>query len=140
MNTHTVHLVQSSFAQVAAIADSAAALFYENLFRRDPTLKPLFRGDLKQQGAKLMQMIAVAVNRLGNPEPLVPMLQQLGRRHAGYGVTDAHYDTVGAALLDTLATGLGDAFDEEVRAAWTEVYGFIATTMCKAAADQSLAA
>lgn len=140
MNTHTVHLVQSSFAQVAAIADTAAALFYENLFRRDPTLKPLFRGDLRQQGAKLMQMIAVAVNRLGNPEPLVPMLQQLGRRHAGYGVTDAHYDTVGAALLDTLATGLGDGFTDEVRTAWIEVYGFIAITMRKAAADQSLAA
>jgi hemoglobin-like flavoprotein len=140
MKTRTVHLVQASFAEVAAIADAAAALFYENLFRRDPSLRPMFRGDMAQQGAKLMQMIAVAVNRLGNPEALVPMLEQLGRRHADYGVTDAHYDTVGAALIDTLAAGLGASFTDDVRIAWSEVYGFIADTMRKAAADQALAA
>lgn len=140
MKTQTVQLVQSSFAQVAAIADAAAALFYENLFRRDPSLRPLFRGDMQAQGAKLMQMIAVAVNRLGNPETLVPVLENMGRRHAGYGVVDAHYDTVGAALLDTLAAGLGDAFTPDVHAAWAEVYGFIAATMQRAAAEAPQAA
>ncbi len=140
MKTQTVQLVQSSFAQVAAIADTAAALFYANLFRRDSSLRPMFRGDMQAQGAKLMQMIAVAVNRLGNPETLVPVLENMGRRHAGYGVVDAHYDTVGAALVDTLAAGLGDAVSDDVRAAWIEVYGFIATTMQRAAADSALAA
>jgi hemoglobin-like flavoprotein len=140
MKTQTVQLVQSSFAQVAAIADTVAPLFYAHLFRRDPSLRPLFRGDMQAQGAKLMQMIAVAVNRLGYPETLVPVLENMGRGHTGYGVVDAHYDTVGAALVDTLADGLGDAFTTDVRAAWIEVYGVIATTMQRAAADAALAA
>ena len=140
MKAQTVIQVQSSFAQVAAIADTAAALFYTHLFERDPSLRTLFRGDMKAQGAKLIQMIAVAVNRLGNPETLVPVLENMGRRHADYGVVDAHYDTVGAALIDTLADGLGDAFTADVRSAWIEVYGFIAATMKDAANAAALAA
>ena len=140
MKARTVIQVQSSFAQVAAIADTAAALFYARLFERDPSLRALFRGDMKAQGAKLIQMIAVAVNRLGNPETLVPVLENMGRRHADYGVVDAHYDTVGAALIDTLADGLGDAFTADIRSAWIEVYGFIAATMKDAANAAALAA
>lgn len=140
MKARTVIQVQSSFAQVAAIADTAAALFYTHLFERDPSLRALFRGDMKAQGAKLIQMIAVAVNRLGNPETLVPVLENMGRRHADYGVVDAHYDTVGAALIDTLADGLGDAFTADIRSAWIEVYGFIAATMKDAANAAALAA
>ena len=58
----------------------------------------------------------------------------LGRRHADYGVTDAHYDTVGGALLWTLEKGLGSAFTPDVKAAWTTVYTVLATTM-KAGAE-----
>lgn len=51
------------------------------------------------------------------------------RKHVGYGVAAAHYDVVGQALLDTLAMGLGDAFTDEVRAAWVAVYGVVSSTM-----------
>jgi hemoglobin-like flavoprotein len=47
----------------------------------------------------------------------------------------AHYDTVDAALLWTLEQGLGDVFTPEVRAAWTKLYGVLATTMQAAAAE-----
>ena len=56
-------------------------------------------------------------------------MKQLGQRHAGYGVTPAHYDTVAGALLWTLEQGLGPAFTPDVKAAWTAVYGVLATTM-----------
>jgi hemoglobin-like flavoprotein len=81
-----------------------------------------------------MQMIGVAVNGLDTLEQLVPAVKELGRRHAGYGVTDAHYDTVAGALLWTLAKGLGSAFTPDVKAAWTTVYTVLATTM-KAGAE-----
>jgi hemoglobin-like flavoprotein len=80
-----------------------------------------------------MQMIALAVGKLGQPEVLIPVLQGLGRRHAGYGVRDHHYDTVGAALLKTLRQGLGVAFTPEVEDAWVEVYGVLAGVMKEAA-------
>ena len=80
-----------------------------------------------------MQMIGAAVGKLGDLDTLVPILQGLGRRHVAYGVQDAHYDTVGAALLLTLSQGLGEGFTPAVRAAWTEVYGVMAKVMKDAA-------
>lgn len=140
MKTQTISLVQDSFAKVAPIAEVAAALFYENLFRRDADLRSLFRSDLGTQGTRLMQMIAFAVNRLGNPDALVPALQKLGRDHVRYGVQESHYNTVGAALIETLEAGLGDAFTTEVRDAWIEVYGLISQIMQAAASEMEIAA
>jgi hemoglobin-like flavoprotein len=107
---------------VEPIADVAAGLFYEELFRLDPSVQKLFRGEMKAQGTRLMQMIGAAVAGLDDLGALVPVVEDLGRRHVGYGVRDAHYDTVGQALLTTLDKGLGPAFTPEVRAAWTETY------------------
>ena len=126
-------LVQSSFAKVAPIADTAAELFYSKLFALDPALKPMFKGDMKEQGRKLMRMIATAVNGLDRIEALVPAVQDLGQRHVAYGVTAAHYDTVGEALLWTLERGLGPDFTPEVNDAWATVYGLLAQVMKDAA-------
>lgn len=133
MSPQDKQLVQESFAKVAPIADQAAMLFYQNLFDRDPSLKPLFKGDIADQGKKLMQMIGVAVASLDRLEGIVPTVQDLGRRHVNYGVKAEHYDTVGAALIETLAQGLGPAFTPEVKNAWIEVYGVLAGTMKQAA-------
>ena len=126
-------LVQSTFAKVAPIADQAAALFYDRLFEMDPSLRPLFKGDMREQGKKLMQMIGFCVKGLDALDQLVPAVQGLGKRHAGYGVTDAHYATVGGALLWTLEKGLGPDFTPDVKSAWTTVYTILATTMKDAA-------
>jgi hemoglobin-like flavoprotein len=128
-------LVQGTFASIATIADDAAVLFYQRLFELDPSLRPMFRGDMSEQRKKLMQMITAAVKGLDRLEQLVPVAQDLGRRHAGYGVRDSHYETVGAALLWTLEAGLGKAFTPEVKEAWTAVYGLLSTTMKDAARD-----
>jgi hemoglobin-like flavoprotein len=128
-------LVQDSFASIAPIADDAAVLFYRRLFELDPSLQAMFRGDMTEQRRKLMNMIGAAVRGLDRLEQLVPVVQDLGRRHAGYGVEDRHYDTVGAALLWTLEKGLGAAFTPEMKEAWAAVYGLLASTMQTAARD-----
>ena len=133
MNDHTIGLVRESFDLVEPMASEVGALFYANLFRIDPALKPLFKSDLRLQGDRLVHMIATAVGLLDRPELLTPALTALGQRHGLYGVVDAHYDTVGTALLHTLAQGLGPAFTDEVREAWVEVYGVMAGTMKNAA-------
>lgn len=134
MEQATIDAVQGTFAMVEPIADKAAELFYGKLFELDPSLKPLFKGDISEQGEKLMKMIGIAVRGLTNLDSIVPAVQNLGVRHVAYGVKDEHYDTVAAALLWTLETGLGDAWTEEVKAAWTEVYVLLATVMKDAAA------
>ena len=100
----------------------------------------MFKGDMTEQRRKLMQMLTAAVKGLDRLDRLVPVVEDLGRRHAGYGVADAHYDTVGAALLWTLEKGLGSAFTPEVKEAWATVYGLLATTMKNAAARELSAA
>ena len=132
MHAHQVQLVRTSFALVQPIATQAAAIFYDKLFAADPSLRTLFRGDMAHQGDRLMAMIGGAVGLLDKPAVLLPLLRNLGARHVNYGVVDAHYATVGGALLSTLEAGLGDAFTPEVRAAWTELYGVISTTMIEA--------
>lgn len=136
MTPKQVELVQTSWEKCVPIADQAATLFYGKLFELDPNLKPLFKSDMKEQGRKLMTMITVAVRGLNDLGKLVPAVQDLGRRHVGYGVKDEHYATVGSALLWTLEQGLGSAFTPEVKDAWTTTYTVLADTM-KGASSQT---
>ena len=135
MTPQQITLVQTSWQKVVPIKDKAAELFYGKLFELDPSLKPLFKGDIAEQGRKLMSILNTAVNSLNDLPAIVPAVQAMGRRHAGYGVQDAHYDTVAGALLWTLGAGLGDAFTDEVQAAWTETYVALAGVMKEAAAQ-----
>lgn len=129
MNAKQVRLVQDSFRQVVPIAEAAAQIFYARLFDLDPELSTLFKGDLSEQGRKLMQMLGLAVKSLDRLEQLLPVVRDLGARHVGYGVQEKDYDTVGRALLWTLKQGLADAFTPEVEAAWAETYAAIAAAM-----------
>ena len=133
MNQAMTTRVQQSWQQVIPMGARAGTLFYQHLFNADPGLRALFKGDMEQQAAKLVQMIDVAVSKLNEPAVLLPVLENLGKRHSNYGVLPAHYQVVGAALLLTLAQGLADAWTPELRAAWEYTYGFIANTMMAAA-------
>ena len=115
-----VDLVQSSFAKVKPIADKAAELFYNRLFQLEPSFRPLFKGDMKEQERKLMATLALVVEDLGQPDKIIPAVQKLGCQYAGYGVKNEYYDVVGEALLWTLAQGLGAEFTTPVRKAWEE--------------------
>ena len=129
MNLKQITLVQESWKKVLNVSDVAAQLFYTRLFTLDPSLKPMFKGEMREQGRKLIAMISVAVNGLSRIETLVPVIEALGRRHVGYGVKDHHYATVAEALLWTLEQGMGEEFTPEVKQAWTEAYGLLAATM-----------
>ena len=129
MNTNQIALVQSSFEEVRPISEVAAELFYGRLFETDPQLRPMFKGDVVNQGRMLMAVLAAAVKGLSDLDALAPVLRNLGARHYHYGVQEEHYVTVGSTLLWTLNQGLGDKFTAEVRAAWTEAYGLMADVM-----------
>lgn len=135
MNDTQKLLVQTSFEKVIGIADVAAELFYARLFMLDPSLKPMFRGDMKAQGRKLMGALRAVVHGIRRPETIVPVLRDLGRRHVAYGVRDEHYDVVGAALLWTLERGLGDDATPDVLSAWAAAYDLVATVMKDGAAE-----
>jgi nitric oxide dioxygenase len=140
MTPDQVKAIQESFAKVMPISRQAAALFYGRLFEIAPAVKPLFRGDMEEQGRKLMAMLAAVVNGLGNLETILPAASALAKRHVDYGVKAADYEPVGAALLWTLERGLGAQWTPELAAAWTAAYTVLADFMIKEAYGRSVAA
>ena len=132
-------LVRDSWQRFDPRPRGAVVQFYERLFELDPMAQQLFAGvDMAEQERKLMAMLAQIVQAIDRPEDLVSSVAALGRRHVHYGVKDADYESVGAALLWTLEQGLGDAFTPDVRAAWAEAYLIVATVMRRAATKEHL--
>ena len=135
MNQRQIELVRASFGKLPQDAEAVGMLFYGLLFKIDPELKPLFRGDMGRQSQLLVTMIASAVENLDRLELVLSAVRELGRRHAGYGVKETDYDTVETALLLTLAQALGHEFTAEVRRAWVTCYRTLAEVMKTAARE-----
>jgi len=137
MTPQQVHLIRKSFAELARHEHVAALVFYRRLFEIDPSLRPMFKGDIEVQSKKLIDMLAVLIAMLERPLGLELELRAMGGRHAGYGVKDEHYATVGGALLDMLAETLDKEFTPELREAWTALYGAVETTMKAGAVEMT---
>jgi hemoglobin-like flavoprotein len=130
MTPEQARLITTSWSRVASLADSAIGQFYNRLFEIDPSARLLFRAtDMPEQRRKLIEALSLALQSLDDLEALTPTLEELGRRHQRYGVTAAHYDSVGQALLWTLEQGLGTAWTPAMAAAWTELYGQLSSVM-----------
>jgi hemoglobin-like flavoprotein len=132
MKSEQIASVQESFKKVAPISETAAELFYNRLFEIAPEVRPLFKGDMKAQGKKLMTVLAVAVNGLSDLPSIVPTVEKLGVKHIDYGVKEEHFPIVAEALLWTLEKGLGGDWNDELKSAWTEAYRLLAGTMIAA--------
>ena len=141
LNDAEKKLILNSWRLVLPIKDTAADLFYRRLFEIKPSYQQLFKSDMATQKRKLIAMLAFIVKSLDWPDAawrddiaeeddLFLVVLALGRRHSElYAVPDAAYAAVGEALLWTLDYGLGKEFTPPVRAAWTKIYGLVATAM-----------
>jgi hemoglobin-like flavoprotein len=134
MDSQRIASIRSTWRRLVPVEDEVARTFYRILFDLDPSLRRLFRGDMAEQGRKLTALLDVVVSQLDRLGDIVPLVEQLGRRHARYGVEHRHYDTVGVALLATLRGGLGDAWTREVEDSWTLAYTTLAAVMRRASA------
>lgn len=124
--------IRSSWILMAANRERAGALFYQILFRRAPSLRPLFREGPQVQGRKLMDTLATVVDSIDRIELIVPVVEELGRRHVDFGARSEHFGIVGAALQDTLREICGTRFDARSEAAWSKAYAAIAEIMIAA--------
>jgi Hemoglobin-like flavoprotein len=137
MNADQIAIVQETFKKVLPISETAAELFYKRLFELNPSFKSLFKGDMKEQGRMLMQMIDFAVKGIDEPDTILPTIRDIGKRHVGYGVKEEYYGTVGEALLWTLEQGLGEDFTSEAKDAWAEAYKLLSGVMIDAARENN---
>src|SRR5207244_7922017 len=115
-------------------------LFYDRLFEVAPSVRAMFPEDMTEQRKKLMGMLAAVVGGLSNLESILPAASALAKRHVGYGAKAEHYPVVGATLLWTLETGLGEAWTPDVAAAWTAAYGTLSGYMISEAYGSTQAA
>jgi len=135
MNTEQRTLVRETWLRCQPTLRQVGARFYERLFALDPAARRLFAGtDMAAQERKLVRMLTEIVAQLDRPESLVPNVSALGRHHLHYGVKEADYETVRAALLWTIEQELGDSFTPAVQEAWSEAYLLVATLMRRGAA------
>jgi nitric oxide dioxygenase len=133
MHAAEINLVRHSFRQLLRVSAPATALFYARLFELAPALRPLFRGDMADQGEKLMQALALAVHSLERLATLRPAIHRLGAQHRAAGAREEHYAKVGTALLWTLEKALGADFTPATRLAWEKTYALFAATMIEGA-------
>ena len=126
-------LVQESWRWVMEQYGEVAHAFYQNLFELRPEYQLLFKGDVSEQGHKLIRMIEMAVTGLRKFDMVTPALETLARRHLNYQVTEEMYGPMGEALLATLRQLLGARFTPEVEDAWREMYQTLARLMTNAA-------
>lgn len=129
MTPREINLIQDSFRQISPIADHAGVIFFARLFELDPALRTTFNGDIGAQGSNMMQSLGFIVFSLDQLEVIVPVLRQMGLRHADYHLNDDQYETICEALLWTLNKCLRDAFTPETRQAWAAVYWLLAETI-----------
>lgn len=134
MTPEQIALVQSSFGRLGADLPAMAARFYQELFQRDPALRPLFTTNLAEQEVKFAQKLSEIVRAMPRLGELLTHTRALGARHVGYGIRAADYQTVGDSLVAALASVLGEGFDAPTREARILAYNIVAETMLEGAA------
>jgi hemoglobin-like flavoprotein len=128
-------LIRESFDILREMAHPVVLLFYGRLFELQPSLRNLFKADIQAQAQKLVDTLAVVAEAAGDLQALSPVLRQMGRRHASYGVLPEHYDLVATALLWALGQALQENFDRETRAAWTSMLQAVSREMLAGASQ-----
>lgn len=129
MTKEQIELIENSWDYVLMNSTEAGMIFYNKLFELDPTLRQLFKGDIKSQSQKLISLITFAVHKLRNLDEIIHDVKSLGARHKGYHVKPEHYATVGTALLWTLEKGMDAHWTAEMKEAWVTLYGVLSGIM-----------
>ena len=135
MTPEQIALVQSSFERVGPDLPDLATRFYQELFGRNPALRPLFTTDLALQKVRFAEKLTEIVRAFPRLPELLVLTRALGARHAAYGVRVADYETVRESLMGAFASILGDSFDAPTREAWVAAYNLVAETMLEGAAS-----
>ncbi len=121
--------LRQTFEKLVPLPRRFGTAFYQRLFEIDPSLRGLFHGDLDRQASMLVNALTLAILHLAESGRVSRTVQELGERHAGYGIAPENFETFGDALTWTLEQQFGDEFDAEVRAAWREAYDLLARAM-----------
>ena len=134
--TLDLETLENSFDLIAPRGEELVDVFYARLFETAPAVKPLFaRTDLQKQKAMLLATLVLLRKSLRDLEAIAPKLRQLGARHVAYGALPEHYPVVAEVMLASMAEVDGDAWTQDIEAAWAGALGLVATAMLEGAAE-----
>ena len=123
-------ILRSSFDLIAPQAEEVMSRFYDELFSRYPAVVPMFKNTTKAKQMKmLLASLKLVIANLDNPDKLVPALQEMGKRHKGYGAVPEHFTAVAETLLDVMKEFAGKAWTKQVHNAWSDALNLVAETM-----------
>ena len=133
-----VALIAETFTRAKNENGGATALgmrFYQRLFEKYPSVRPLFKTPPEEQHKKLMASIAAIVATVTQPEKMLPYLHAMGIRHVEYGTLDAHYPAVQENLIAVLGEHLSKEgeWTEEMEQNWNAALKVISDIMIEAA-------
>ena len=129
LDHRNIALVRGSFDYLRPRGAMLMDLFYANLFRQFPYIRPLFKHhEMGKQRLAFMGVLTFLVQR-GDDASSRKVLADLGQQHKGLGVAAGHYPAVSEALLSAAAEVSGDLWTPEIHAAWSEFMAFVATAM-----------
>ncbi|MBX3250724.1 MAG: protein kinase [Myxococcales bacterium] len=123
-------LLEASFGEIARQGSDFAERFYEELFARHPSVRPLFASvDMNRQHQHLLSALALTIDNLRDPDLVERNLRELGRRHVRYGVLPTHYFAVTSVLLDVIRACATSTWSEELELAWSDGLRAISSAM-----------
>ena len=129
MTREEKQLVRNSFEALQDVAQPMVMLFYGRLFELDPSLRSMFKAPMKEQAAKLVATLQVAVDGLDHLDALKPKLRELGKQHRDLGVEERHYMLVEQALLWAITRALEGGCSASTREAWQKLLRTISLEM-----------
>ncbi len=129
MNDTQILLIKNSWNYLVNTAPDAGEHFYRILFEKAPSVRHLFKPDIKDQSRKLVTMISFIVSKLNSLDEIESQIKGLALRHVQYGAESAHFEAVGEALLGMLELELGSQWNAATKEAWVEVYTILSDAM-----------
>ncbi len=129
LSKKTMDIVKATAAIVKANSEKITSRMYERMFSNYPYAKPLFKNAPKDQPKVLARAIVAYAENIDKLAALEPTLNRIAQHHVDTSILPEHYSWVGDSLLGAIKEVLGDAITDEVAAAWSEAYWFLANVL-----------
>ena len=129
LTEHTIAIVKATAPVVAPQAEAITRRFYTLMFTQNPEVQAYFNPAHQHSGGQqkaLAGAICAYAANIDNLAALGPAVELIAQKHCSLGIQPEHYPIVGKHLLAAIKDVLGDAATDEVIAAWSEAYGFLA--------------
>ena len=131
MNQDSIERIRRSYEAISASAGPMIERFYEILFLRAPSVRPMFPADMTRQRQHLLAALATVARNLHEAAALEQPLRELGARHQAYGALPEHYPVVRDALLDAMAEAAGEKWTDALCADWAAALDAVAAAMLR---------